>query len=367
MKKIITKSIGITILLFILQIGLMAQPVGSLIRVGTDRHISYWNGVSWVSAIAGLPGQSLLFSAGIPSWVNNLYGITTTSVTSILGTSAVSGGNIVSDGGDSISARGVCWSTSANPTVALTTKTTDSTGIGSFVSNITGLLESTTYFVRAYATNSMGTAYGNEISFTTASPPVPIVTDFDGNIYNIVTIGTQTWMAENLKTTHYNNGNVIPNVSDSADWAVLTTGAYCNYMNTTANIITYGRLYNWFAVDTGNLCPINWHVPSNAEWIILTNYLGGESIAGGKLKEAGLSHWNSPNHFATNEVSFTALPGGFRYNGYFNIGNYGYWWSSTESSLATAWFRVMGYDFNDAGRFYDNKNHGFSVRCLRDY
>ena len=373
MNKIFTKITTIAILLFVFQIGLTAQPVGSQIKVGTDSHISYWNGIdTWMSVTPDLLGKSLQFAAGVPTWVNNPNGITTTAASSITGTTAVIGGNILSDGGAAITARGVCWSTIANPTVALSTKTTDGTGIGSFVSNITGLAAGITYFVRAYASNSFGTAYGNEISFATTAPPVTTVTDYDGNVYDIVTIGTQVWMKQNLKTTHYKNGAAIPNVTDNAAWAALATGAYCDYYNTSANSTTYGRLYNWFTVNTGNLCPTGWHVPSDVEWTSLTTNLGGESIAGGKLKATTL--WNSPNNGATNSSGFTAIPGGGRYNngsysfsGYNSIiGYYGYWWSSTESSIVNAWFRGLLYDFNHAGRENDSKKNGFSVRCLRD-
>ena len=164
------------------------------------------------------------------------------------------------------------------------------------------------------------------------NPPVS-VTDINGNVYNIVTIGTQTWMAENLKTTKYNDGTAIPNVTVDATWAALTTGAYSDYSNTPANSTTYGRLYNWYVVDNNpatkvasnggkNVCPTSWHVPTDAEWTILTTYLGGESIAGGKLKETGTAHWNSPNTGATNETGFTTLPSGLRYydGSYFLIG-----------------------------------------------
>lgn len=193
-----------------------------------------------------------------------------------------------------------------------------------------------------------------------------VCSDFDNNNYATVQIGTQTWMAENLKTTHYKNGAAIPNVTDSLTWITLTTGAYCDYNNTPANSTTYGRLYNWYAVNTGNLCPTGWHVPTDAEWTTLTTYLGGESIAGGKLKATTL--WDSPNTGATNSSGFTAFPGGYRYlSGTFNkIGNHGYWWSSTEGSTTNAWRRNMGYNGGYVFRSISGKDSGFSVRCLRD-
>ena len=140
--------------------------------------------------------------------------------------------------------------------------------------------------------------------------PTPLTaTDIDGNVYHTVTIGTQIWMVENLKTTRYNDGSPIPFVTDSSSWSNLTTPGYCWYNNDTTNKNTYGALYNWFAVNTGKLAPTGWHVPTDDEWTTLTTYLGGESIAGGKLKETGTTHWRTPNAGATNEIGFTASSG----------------------------------------------------------
>jgi uncharacterized protein (TIGR02145 family) len=195
------------------------------------------------------------------------------------------------------------------------------------------------------------------------------ITDFDGNVYNIAKIGNQIWMQQNLKTTHYRNGDAIPNVTENSTWETLTTGANCVYKNKLSNCDIYGRLYNWYALaDSRNLCPKGWHVPSDAEWITPTTYLGDYIIAGSKLKEAGLIHWNSPNASATNETGFTALPGGYRddYGTYGNIGNNGYWWSSTESGTTFAWGRYVYYDGSNTYRSEYGKTNGFSVRCLRD-
>lgn len=194
------------------------------------------------------------------------------------------------------------------------------------------------------------------------------MTDIDGNTYKTVTIGTQTWMAENLKVTKYNDGTSIPNVTDATAWSELTTGALCDYKNTPSNSETYGKLYNWYAVNTGKLCPTGWHLPSDAEWTELTDYLGGTSDAGGKLKETGTTHWNSPNTGATNETGFTALPGGYRYSdGTFNyIGYGGYWWSATEDNATDARYRNVGYNTSNVTSYYNFKEVGFSVRCVRD-
>jgi len=196
------------------------------------------------------------------------------------------------------------------------------------------------------------------------------VYDIDGNGYNTVQIGTQTWLKQNLKTTHYRNGDVIPIVTDNTAWSNLTTGAYCNYNNDANYATTYGHLYNWYTVnDSSNLCPTGWHVPIDGEWTTLTDYLGGESIAGGKLKETGLNHWNSPNTGATNETGFTALPSGYRYEGgaYGYVGDQSYWWSSTETNSTVAWDRYMYYSYSNVFKGYgDTKYHGFPVRCLKD-
>lgn len=197
-----------------------------------------------------------------------------------------------------------------------------------------------------------------------------VMTDQDGNIYKTVIIGKQTWMAENLRTTKYNDGTAIPNVTATNEWTNLNNGSYCDYNNTSSidTISTYGRHYNWFAVETGKLAPKGWHVPSDEEWSILTNYLGGESIAGDKLKEIGIIHWTVLNNGATNESGFTALPAGCRgdFGMFINNGNFGSWWCSTRYNATNAWNRGMSYYNCDVGRYNTNKNIGYSVRCIKD-
>jgi uncharacterized protein (TIGR02145 family) len=195
------------------------------------------------------------------------------------------------------------------------------------------------------------------------------VKDIDGNTYKTVKIGEQIWMAENLYTTKYNDSTDIPLVTDKTSWNNLSTPGYCWYKNDAPTYKnTYGALYNWYTVNTNKLCPTGWHVPTDAEWISLTDYLGGENVAGGKLKESGTKHWLSPNTGATNEIGFTALPGGRRHDGTFNlIGYYGYWWSSTEYSIQTiAFYRSVSR--NKEGVYYGNwnKKAGFCVRCMKD-
>ena len=201
----------------------------------------------------------------------------------------------------------------------------------------------------------------------------PNITDSEGNSYKTVKIGTQTWMAENLKTSKYSDGTIIPNVKESLEWAKLTTGAWSYYNNDAANNAKYGKLYNWYAVSkttngNKNVCPTGWHVPTDAEWKVLTDYLGGDSIAGGKLKEVGTTNWNSPNTGATNTSLFTGLPGGFRKsNGYYgDVGGNGSWWSSTVYNTDAAWFRFLYGSDDNAYSSNDDKDNGLSVRCLRD-
>lgn len=196
------------------------------------------------------------------------------------------------------------------------------------------------------------------------------IKDKDGNVYHAVTIGTQTWMVENLITTKYRNGDPIPQVADDAQWAGLFTGACCFYDNNSANGSTYGALYNWYAVnDPRNIAPEGWHVASMEEWNILNTFLGGELVSGGKLKETGTTHWDSPNTGATDEAGFKGLPGGGRsLDGLYNsIGQSGLWWTTAESNPDNAWPRGLSY--NSALIFSSmwlDKNSGFSVRCIKD-
>jgi uncharacterized protein (TIGR02145 family) len=288
--------------------------------------------------------------------------VTTTAVSNITQTIATTGGNVTSSGSTDVIVRGVCWSTSSNPTTT-DNVTTDGAGTGSFTSNITGLTAGTTYHVRAYAINSAGTAYGNDRSFTTLIDNHGTVIDIDNNVYNTVNIGGQWWMAENLKSTKYNDGTIIPLVTNNTTWSNLTSGAYCWYNNNSAYENPYGKLYNWYTVNTGKLCPAGWHVPSYSDWIMLTN-----NQTGGNLKESGTIHWLSPNAGADNLSGFSGLPGGYSGNNadYFGIGTYGAWWSASEYSATNA--RYFGLTNNSAGYelIWQYKYLGMSVRCIQD-
>lgn len=198
------------------------------------------------------------------------------------------------------------------------------------------------------------------------------VTDQDGNTYKTIVIGTQTWMAENLRTTKYRNGDSIPEISDSIVWDNLKTGAYCNHNNDNSfqMVATYGRLYNWYAVsDSRNIAPLGWHVPTNDEWTTLITYLGGDTLSIKKLKEKGSAHWCLYNEGSDNSSGFTALPGGSRFGIYFIQSGYlGYWWSSTEDdSKISAWYRSLTIQPGEPiSPYIWFKEAGFSVRCIKD-
>lgn len=329
--------------------------------------------------------------------VNDKPVVLTTIPRDFTTTTATVGGNVISDGWGTVTERGIYWGTTSNPDPSLNghtgTKLIIGAGLGEFSSSLTNLTSHTTYFVTSYATNENGTYYGDELSFTTLeennssgiifNPNLTYgtVTDNDGNTYKTIEIGTQIWMAENLKTTKYQNGDAIPNVTDNTSWTNLSTGAYANYNNNANNVATYGRLYNWYAVnDSRKLCPQNWHVPTDTELKTLEMYLGMSTTeandtgfrgvdVGGKLKETGTAHWNSSNSGATNSSGFTALPGGYRYynnGGFYVIGSNGFWWSASEYNASYAWYRNLYYAGSDVIRNFNYKRNGYCVRCVRD-
>jgi uncharacterized protein (TIGR02145 family) len=195
---------------------------------------------------------------------------------------------------------------------------------------------------------------------------------FDGYAYQSIVLGNgQEWMAENLRTTVYANGDPIPNETDPNQWSSLTTGAWSHYNNDSQYENPYGKLYNWYTVaDTRNMCPTGWHVPSNAEWTYLTDYLGGGNIAGGKMKSIGTQYWTSPNTDATNVSGFSGLPGAFRIDyGPFptNFGSEGWWWSSSEEDAYYGSFRYLSYNQSFIGSVSSNyKETGMSVRCIKN-
>jgi uncharacterized protein (TIGR02145 family) len=204
--------------------------------------------------------------------------------------------------------------------------------------------------------------------------PAGSVKDVDGNIYTSVKIGKQTWLGENLKTTKYKNGILIPYVIDGFQWTNLTTGAFCYYDDSQINRNIYGNLYNWYTVKTGNLCPDGWHVPSDTEWKKLEEYLGRSYDAGGRLKEAGTEHWEEPNYGGINSSGFSALPAGSfstsifggSLSSFIGINTYAGFWSSTEADVQTATERSLSSDDHVLGSWNEAKYSGLSVRCLKD-
>lgn len=214
---------------------------------------------------------------------------------------------------------------------------------------------------------------GQWIEVAIASGTLPTncgtITDTSGNTYNTIQIGSQCWMGANLATTKFNDGSDIPLVISNSQWNSLTTPGYCWYNNDESTYgETYGALYNWYSVNAGNLCPSGWHVPTDTEWSTLSTFLGGQSDAGGKLKETGLAHWATPNAGATNESSFTGLPGGYR----FGDGNYylmsieGFFWTSTEYDVDKGIYYYLDFNNTNLIGFWDSKKYGFSVRCIKD-
>ncbi|MFN8257506.1 MAG: fibrobacter succinogenes major paralogous domain-containing protein [Bacteroidales bacterium] len=302
--------------------------------------------------------------------LNENYGlpiIETHPITDIKSNVAVCGGFIFSNGGFDIIVSGICWTINSEPTIN-DNKTTDGSTSGDFLSLLTNLEPEQTYHFRAYATNSFGTGYGEIKEFKTVKETLK---DIDGNEYQIIKIGNQTWMAENLRVKHYRNGDPIEFVEDDTQWGSLDNGAYCFYNNEYIFEYFFGKFYNYYAItDSRNIAPEGWHVPTDEEWSILINYLGGNSIAGGKMKAEGTDFWDAPNLNATNESGFNALPASYRnVNGTYSPGGYmknTYFWSTTERDIDNAWYFILAYDTGGIVRNALGKRNGFSVRCIKD-
>ncbi len=290
----------------------------------------------------------------------------TNLVTVISERSAKSGGVVTSEGGSSVTSRGICWSVSPEPTVA-NEKDDEGTGPGRFDGFLFGLNGSTVYHVRAFATNSTGTAYGNEVSFKTQPPPPPsstgMVSDQQGTLYKTKKIGAQTWMTENLNVKIFADGSRIPFERGSA-WYALTTPSYCWVQDDDSRTSVYGQLYNFYAVtDPRNICPAGWHVPSLDEWNAMITSLGGNSMAGGKLKESGIVHWITPNEGASNSSGFTGLPAGVRDQlKYIDFTISGYFWSSTSLENDFGQIQALRYSTGDVFSRQYQKTAGASVR-----
>lgn len=292
----------------------------------------------------------------------------TTDTSSVDSTSATFSATIHSQGADAITEEGFYYGKTLSSLTKVNVTTLSDVY---FTKTITGLEPDTKYELISYAKNVYGTKYdtlhgGFRTKPSNNSDCPATVTDIDGNVYNVVQIGTQCWMKENLKTTRYNDGTAIPGGLNNTQWQTTTNGAYAIYNDNLANNAIYGKLYNGYAVQTGKLAPAGWHIPTEAEWIMLVNFLGGESVAGGAMKATTL--WNSPNTGATNSSGFTGLPGVNRNSNpanYPNPGDYGHFWSSTQY-LQSLYFLDLAFDNSKAIGNIGGLSYGFSVRCIRD-
>lgn len=305
--------------------------------------------------------------------------IETIAVKNITASSAESGGIISPDGIQTVISQGICWSKKENPTLA-DNYSNNNDGSVSFKCNIINLNADSTYYARAFYVTSKDTVYGNMVEFTTPNyilfnPDLQYgtVTDVDGNVYKTITLGKQTWMAENLKVTHFRNGEAITNETDLGKWGYfqITTSAYCWYNNDIANKNIYGAMYNWYAAsDSRNIAPLGWHVSSVDDWQTLISFLGAPQINNGyKLRETSTAHWVSENFslLATNETGFTALPGGKvapLHFGFMDIGvGFAYFWTNSGTWDGSSCV-YLASDIT-----IDNLQpncRGFNIRCVKD-
>ena len=296
--------------------------------------------------------------------------ITTGQVSGVTASTAVCGGSITNDGGSPITAKGVCWSTTPDPDIN-DFFTSDGTGTGTFSSSLINLAPATVYYVRAYAKNDVWTVYGEQATFVTK------LADGEGNLYNTVKIGTQVWMAENLRATKLNDNTAIPNVTDDALWVGTAVPAYCWYDNDIAYKPTYGALYNWYAVNSGKLCPSGWHVPTDGEFKMLEQSLGmaidqlelwGWRGTDQGIKMKNITGWDDGGN-GTNSSGFTALPGGYRFGGtgaFYWVTTITYWWTSTEDDADRGWYRRLDSSSTGIYRASTSKKGGKYIRCLQN-
>ncbi|HNY45148.1 MAG TPA: fibrobacter succinogenes major paralogous domain-containing protein [Bacteroidales bacterium] len=316
----------------------------------------------------------------------------TGEVSNITENSATLSAKVSKDGDSEIIVRGFVWNTTKNPSLEANIGFSENgSGVGDFTHNVEGLMSETTYYVRAYATNEIGTAYGNEVSFTTNAPSwngtpctdCETITDIDGNIYRTVKIGTQCWLADNLKTTKYNDGTEIQNVTLNTEWNVLSTGAFCWYNNDANNKENYGALYNYYAVETGKLCPEGWHVATDNEWKELEGFVDSEYKVGNSIwnneswrgSDVGIRlkasyFWlGGSQQDKSDSHGFSALPGGVRNGdtgGFERLEEWGLWWSSKNDVETNVYRRNLEKNKDNIARFPSNPKSGYSIRCIKN-
>jgi uncharacterized protein (TIGR02145 family) len=295
--------------------------------------------------------------------------VTTSSITGITNNSATCGGTITYNGGGTITEKGVCWSTSPNPDIQ-GAHTNVANGTDTYTCAMTPLAQGTKYYARAYVKNSSGIAYGEQVQFNTK------LADIEGNLYNVVYIGNQVWMTENLKTTAFNDNTPIPYVPANDDWIIRNTPAYCWFGNDISYKSTFGALYNWYTVGTGKLCPTGWHVPDDSEYKTLEIHLGMTvdqadlwdwrgTDQGNQMKST--TSWNEGGN-GSNSSGFNGLCGGYRYGatGAYNaLGILTYWWSS-EHNTDQAVYRRLDFDNNGVYRSVTSKRGGKYIRCIKN-
>ena len=305
----------------------------------------------------------------------SIINISTNGIYSVTPTSAVISANITADEGTRITKRGVCWGTLPNPTID-DQKTVDGSGVGSFEGNLSGLIPQMKYFVRLYVESTAGIQYSDEFSFKTYFGSA---TDTDNNKYYSVLIGNQEWLANNLKVTRYNNGDLIGTTTPATfdirseanpkyQWAFNGDETSSSIYN-ESNVSAYGRLYTWYTVtDNRKICPDGWHIPDNSEWSVLIDFLGGEAVAGGKLKENPNYHWENPNQGASDEVGFKAVAGGYRdpSGSFLELLRMATWWSTTSYSSTEAPLKACSFLNAIITTTNYPKTTGCSVRCLKD-
>lgn len=329
-------------------------------------------------------GNSLSYSNEVSISATFVPSLSKIDISRINYLSAYISGSIINNGGSNITSRGIVWGKNSNPTTSLTTKNVDSSSSNNLNLKVNGLNQNTTYYVRSFATNNIGTSYSDEISFITTTNPTTL---------NPVTIGDQIWMSKNLNVETFNDGTIIPEVKGVSEWANLKTPGWCYNNNDEKNDSLYGKLYNGYAIlNSKNICPIGWHVPDVLEYEKLANFLGGGDIAGGYLKEKSNRYWSTPNVNYSKDYGFNAMPGGARIysntvpgcgfqNQNFMCNGLTTWLATktsytVNSSVTLIYIRDLYFEDgrfgtnslpgNSGGSGSTDSKHGISVRCLKD-